>query len=156
MRTLKNQTALFVDWSLIVSDESHNTTIDAHVLDLALREPCVLDFRFAAVLCDQYQIPCVGIWVSASLSVRVEANAHFWRKSARETEAIIRTREEVEIAVCRRFYSRSYREPQFYDRFVDLTPYWLPVDVPMDTTPEVDRLASDIISIYRSRAKGRI
>lgn len=148
MRTLKSKHDVYVDWDIVLRKEE-NQEIDREIVEIARRGRCLLDFRYSALLCAIEAIAYTGIWITASLDVRIEGNAYFWKKSRSETETIIRKREKEELRDCMELYGRSYRDPSLYHMSIDTSSYWLPVTVPMDTTP----LVSKCVTMIRAQSE---
>ena len=143
MRKIKNLYESYIDWEKILQNEN-NQEIDQMIINMAHKGNCVLDFRFAPLLCSLQNIPYCGIWIYASLDVRVEANTFFWKKSELKTKDIILKREFEEVRSCMELYGRDFRDPDLYDIFIDTTDYWLPITIPMDTTPLVAEYLPEI------------
>lgn len=148
MRKIKNLYSSYVNWEEILQNES-DQEIDHRIINMAQKGNCVLDFRFSPLLCSLHNIPYVGIWISASLDVRVEANAFFWKKSKLETKNIILKRQSEEVRCCKKLYDKDFRDKALYDIFIDTTDYWLPVSIPMDTTPLVLKYLPTIKKIWK-------
>lgn len=116
-----------VNWDIIIQ-KNDNIAIDNIIVNLARKGKCVLDFRFGAVLCKKYNIPYIGIWISADLKTRIEGNSFCWRKSEVDTESIINKRETEELNTCLSNYGVDYRDKSFYSIYIDLTQYWYPIE----------------------------
>lgn len=136
MRELKNIYQSYVDWDIALREED-NKKIDQMVVDAAYKGNCILDFRFSALLCSLHSIAYYGIWISASLHVRIVRNAFRWNKSEPRTRHIIKEREQEEVRICTDLYGKSFRDPTLYHLSLDMSQYFLPVTEPLDTSPAV-------------------
>lgn len=132
MRTLKEQensnyNTDFVNWSKQI-DSDENLIIDKCILEFAKKGDCVLDFRYAALLCKRYKIKYIGIWISADIDTRVYGNSYCWKKPKAEVKNIIYTREKQEKDTCKKIYNADYASEEYYKYFIDLSEYWYPIE----------------------------
>jgi cytidylate kinase len=126
----------FINWRNVLK-EKNGQKIDDFICEKAIKNKCILDFRFSSVICRKNNIPYIGVWINADFATRVRGNALLWEKSIHETEQIIKDREHFEKEYCKEHYKKDYTQKAFYNYFVDTTSYWFPIDIPMDTSPEV-------------------
>lgn len=117
----------FVDWAPKIEFDD-NQQIDERIVATARRGNCLLDFRYAAMLCAKNGIDYVGIWVSSDMESRIYGNSYCWQKTAQETEKIIREREKAERDVCAALHHADYSSPEYYHYFIDLSSYWYPIE----------------------------
>lgn len=163
MRKLKKQlneryNTDYVDWNEILVDVD-NKIIDEYIVKKAIEEDCILDFRFAALLCKEMHIPYIGVWIASSLDSRIYGNSYCWGKSKEEVHEIIVQREAQELLTCMQLYNNDYRKKEFYHYFIDLSKYWYPINEVVERgflhDKEIDKLCRFIeIGLQDDENKG--
>lgn len=132
MRKLKKQineryNTDYVNWNKVLADID-NKVIDGYIVKKAMEEECILDFRFAALLCKEKNITYIGVWITSSLESRIYGNSYCWGKDREEVHEIIVQREAQELLTCMRLYNDDYRKKELYHYFIDLSKYWYPIN----------------------------